>query len=387
MDSSAPPVLSVSCSEISLKGRNRPRFEALLMRNMRAALKPYGAFELRERGGRILAISKKDFDADAAKLALSRVFGIDYASLAMMVEPEIGKMEALARSISARFAGKSIRVETKRSDKRFPMTSQEASRRLGAVFVDAGASVDLKNPEHTIYVDILGDAALMSFDKQKGPAGMPVGSSGKVLSLLSGGIDSPVASWLMMKRGCTVDMLHVHSSPRNADVHDSKILRLGKKIREYSPCGMRLTIAPYEEFYKKAFKIDHRYEVIVFRRFLFRLASAIARRDGALGIVTGDSIAQVASQTVENIHATDEAALMPVFRPLVTCNKQETIDVARRIGTYEISLESYKDCCSLISSSSPSTNVPIGLARSLEEEIDMAGIVERTLEKSEAIEL
>jgi thiamine biosynthesis protein ThiI len=361
------------------------------MRNMRHALSPFGKFELKERGGRILAVGKDESNdagaLDDAKTALSRVFGIDSVVVASMVGPEMEQIELAISPLLQLCSGRSIRVETKRSDKRFPITSQEVSRLIGAKFVEAGSTVDLKHPDQTIYIDILGDAALISSSKMKGLGGMPVGSSGKVLSLLSGGIDSPVASWLMMKRGCSVDLLHVHSSPRNEDVRGSKIVRLAERIGEYSPKRLSLTIAPYHEFYKRAMELDHRYEVIVFRRFLLRLSSALAKKTGALGIVMGDSIAQVASQTVENIFATDEAAGMPIFRPLVTYNKQETIDVARRIGTYDMSVEPYKDCCSLVASRSPSTNVPLDKARELERKIGIEEIVEKTLEQAETIDI
>lgn len=380
-------VLSAACSEISLKGRNRPHFESLLMRNMRHALAPFGKFELKERGGRILAIGRDGCDLEGAKTALSRVFGVDNVLIASMVEPKMERIEEAIVPLFPSLSGRSIRVETKRSDKRFPITSQEVSRLIGAKFVDAGCTVDLTHPESTIFIDILGDAALISTGKTKGPGGMPVGSSGKVLSLLSGGIDSPVSSWLMMKRGCTVDLLHVHSSPKNEDVHASKMIRLAERISGYAPKKLSLTIAPYTEFYKRAMEMDHRYEVVVFRRFLLRLSSALAKRNGAMGIVMGDSIAQVASQTVENIFATDEAAGMPVFRPLVTYNKQETIDIARRIGTYDISVEAYRDCCSLVASRSPSTSVPLATARELEGKIGIEDIVEKTLEQSETIEI
>jgi thiamine biosynthesis protein ThiI len=382
-------VLSAACSEISLKGRNRPHFEALLMRNMRVALSPYGKFEMRERGGRILAVPKDGADAAAGRAALASVFGIDNVSLAAMVAPKMEDIESHVSSIAGSFAGKSIRVETRRSDKRFPLTSQEVSRRAGAAFVKAGCSVDLKTPQQTIYIDIMGDCAIVSDSRARGPGGMPVGASGRVLSLLSGGIDSPVASWMMMKRGCSVDLLHVHSSARNSEVSaaDSKMMRLARAIRGFSPLPMRLTLAPYTEFYKKAMAIDQRFEVVLFRRFMLRLACAVARKGNSKGIVTGDSIAQVASQTLENIYATDGASDMPVFRPLAAFNKQETIDIAERIGTYKISLEPYKDCCSLVSSRNPSTSVRLEKAQSLEEEIGMTGIVEKTLEESATVEI
>jgi thiamine biosynthesis protein ThiI len=377
------PVLSIACSEISLKGKNRPSFEHTLMHNMAQALSPLGRFSLVERGGRIIAAGKADFDSEAAKRALSRTFGVDNVAVCLVAKPDIEDISRLALSFAPELAGHSMKVEAKRSDKRFPMTSQEVGRAIGALLVEKGCSVDLENPEKTLYVDILSDMALVYTQRVKGPAGLPVGSSGKVLSLLSGGIDSPVASWLMMKRGCQVDFLHVH----NGEAKDQKIIRIAEALRNYSPRKTKLVFAPYTEFYKKTMEVDPRYETIVFRRFLFRLASAFAAEHGHKAMVTGDSVGQVASQTVENIFATDSAADVPVFRPLVGFNKQEIIDLAIKIGTYDMSLEEYKDCCSLVSGRNPSTSVPLDIALRIEEQISMKDIVEKTLGQCETVEI
>ena len=175
--------------------------------------------------------------------------------------------------------------------------------------------------------------------------------------------------------------------PRTGMYLETKIVRLAKAIRGFSPVPIKLTLAPYSEFYKRAMSMDQRYELVVFRRFMFRLASEYAKKHNLLGLVSGDSIGQVASQTLENIYATDEAAQgCTIFRPLATSNKQETIDIARKIGTYDLSVESYKDCCSLVSSRNPSTSVPQELARRLEAEIGIEAIVEKTLEQSDTVE-
>ena len=375
--------MSIACSEISLKGKNRPHFEHIMMHNMRQVLSSLGKFDLIERGGRIVAIGKAEFDAEAAKKALSRTFGVDNVAVCFVAKQDIGDISKLALSFVPGLAGHSIKVQAKRSDKRFPMTSQEVGRVVGGLLVEKGCTVDLENPEKTLYVDILSDMALVYVERVKGPAGLPVGSSGKVLSLLSGGIDSPVASWLMMKRGCQVDFLHVHSG----EAKGPKIMRIAEMLRSYSPRKTKLVFAPYTEFYKKTMAVDPRYETIVFRRFLFRLASAIAAEHGHKALVTGDSVGQVASQTVENIFATDSAASVPVFRPLAAFNKQETINLAIGIGTYDLSLEEYKDCCSLVSGRNPSTSVPVEIAMKIEEDISIMDIVEKTLAACEIVEL
>ncbi|MFZ5501315.1 MAG: tRNA sulfurtransferase, partial [Candidatus Micrarchaeota archaeon] len=283
--------------------------------------------------------------------------------------------------------GKKIRVSAKRSDKSFPMGSQDINRVIGASLVEAGCGVDLKNPEATVFIEILPGRALISTEKIRGPGGLPVGSSGKLLSLLSGGIDSPVSSWLMMKRGCTVDLLHLHQSPQNKDVLDTKMKGTVAAIARYSPKPMRFYAAPYTEFYKKSMEMRPRIELVLFRRFLLLLSNRLAKEHGYLGVVTGDSVGQVASQTLENLFATDEAASIPVYRPLSGLNKQEIIDLSLRIGTYDLSIQPYKDCCSLVANKNPSTKVPLDLAKEAEEEIGMDAIVEKTLEKTEIFDI
>jgi thiamine biosynthesis protein ThiI len=278
-------------------------------------------------------------------------------------------------------------VETKRSDKTFPLKSQQINEKVGAALVKAGCTVDLENPERTIFIDVLESEALISFEKIKGPGGLPVGSSGRMISLLSGGIDSPVSSWLMMKRGCEVDFLHLHQFPDNKDVGKSKMVRILRTLREYSPKKLRMFAVPYTEFYKKTLSMEPRNELVVFRRFIIHLANRLAKEHGYHGIITGDSIGQVASQTAENLLATDEASQLPVYRPLIGFNKQEIVDLAMKIGTYEASIEPYKDCCSLVAHKSPCTRVPLCIAKRMEDEIRIDEVVERSLKQIEIIEI
>lgn len=379
-------LISLSCSEVTIKGANRRRFEDILESNIRAALSGMGPVTVSRRAGRML-VTAEGGQEDAFVPALGRVFGIDSISVCAKTAPDLAEIEKTVLASLPELQGRKIRVEAKRSDKGFPLGSQEVNRRIGAALVRNGCGVDLENPQKTVYVDILKDEALVSLGKSKGLGGLPVGSSGRLLSLLSGGIDSPVSSWMMMKRGCSVDLLHVHQSRGSKDVLGSKISRLAAALRAYSPKRVRLYLAPYDEFYKKAMSADGRRETVLFRRFLFRLGSALAEKHGYQGLVTGDSVGQVASQTLQNILATDEASGVPVFRPLAAFNKQEIVDLAERIGTYRDSLEDYKDCCSLISSRSPSTSVPREAARRMEAAMGMDSIVAKTLEQIEAFDI
>ena len=327
------------------------------------------------------------FDRQKAADAISKVFGVDYFSFPFSCEPKVEKIQELILANSSSLIGRTIKVDTKRADKNFPLKSQELNAAIGKALVEKGCKVDLENPDQIIFIDILQDEALVYFEKIKCFGGLPVGASGKVLSLLSGGIDSPISSLLMMKRGCRVDFLHIHNFPTNKDAADSKIVRLAKKVNEYSPRGQKLFLIPYTEFYKATLNIDPKLELVIFRRFILHLANRLARRYRYKGIVTGDSLGQVASQTIDNLFATDEAAQPPVYRPLISFNKQEIVDLAMRVGTFSISIEPYKDCCSLVATKNPSTKVWIQDAKRIEQEIDIDKIVEKTLEQVEIVEI
>ncbi|MBU0533046.1 tRNA 4-thiouridine(8) synthase ThiI [Candidatus Micrarchaeota archaeon] len=367
-------LVSVTSSEITLKGKNRKFFESALKRNMAAVL----TAQITKSGTSRFLIST-DMDKETVKDRLQKIFGLDTISFSnpVALDLEAIKQEVLKSGLT----NKSIKVDTRRSNKKFPMTSQQVNEVLGKALVDAGCTVNLKNPEATVFVDLLEDSALVSFEKVKGLGGLPVGTSGKVLSLLSGGIDSPVASWLMMKRGCTVDFLHVHST----DPKNSKMIKIVKKLREYSPRPMRLFLIPYTEFYKKTLTLGSQNELVVFRRFIIKLANKLAKRKYK-AFVTGDSVGQVASQTLDNLMTTTQASKLPVFRPLIGFNKSEIIDLAIKIDTYDLSIERYQDCCSLVASR-PTTNVTLDAAKKLEEQLNIDELVEKSIELCELIEI
>ena len=379
-------LISITYSEIMIKGGKRRFFENLLIRNALAALGGGRDFRVSKGGGRILLRSDAHEDAAAAREALTRTFGTDSVTFPREAKADMADIERTALMDASRMVGKSIRVDAKRSDKSFPLTSPQVNSVIGKALVGAGCTVDLENPDITVSIEILQGKALVFTERYHGPGGLPVGSSGKVLSLLSGGIDSPVSSWMMMKRGCAVDFLHLHSSPENKDVMESKMSRILRVLRTYSPAPLRVHVAPYSEFYKKSMSLDPKIELVMFRRFLFRLSNALAAKHRYKGVVTGDSVGQVASQTLDNIFASDAAATIPVYRPLAGMNKQEIIDLAKKIGTFAPSIEPYKDCCSLVAHKSPSTKVRLEDAEKAEEAAGMAGIVEKTLSLSQCFE-
>ncbi len=379
-------LISLSCPEVAIKGGNRRGFEDRLSANVRRALLGLGDFTLHRRPGRLLVESEAS-DPKACEEALLRTFGIDTIAFCEKTAPDMAAIAAAVRSRAGELKGLSVRVEAKRSDKSFPLTSVEINREIGSILHSEGCRIDLENPQKTVHIDILKDEALVSYGRLRGPGGLPVGSSGKVLSLLSGGIDSPVSSWMMMRRGCTLGLLHVHQQRSVGEVLDSKICRLAKTLGSWSPKRLALHIAPYDEFYSATMGADPRNELVLFRRFLFHLSNALSEERGYLGVASGDSIGQVASQTLQNIFASDEAARIPVFRPLAGMNKQEIIGIAERIGTFKDSIEPYKDCCSILSPHSPSTGVPLQEVKAIEEKVGMERIVEKTLIKTETIDL
>lgn len=376
-------VISVNFGEIALKGGNRSDFELILVENINATVGQSISKILRSEG-RILIYPT---DADKVLEGLALVSGIAWYAPAFVLEKDVEQIKSFVLANSDKLMGSSIKVDTSRSDKSFPMISPDINREIGLALEERGHKIDLKHPEKKIYVQILTKSAFVFFEKYTGLGGLPVGTSGKVLSLLSGGIDSPVSSWLMMRRGCSVDFLHVHAAANDGEVKKSKIPKVIKILRKYHPKKCRLFIATYSEFYKKSISMNPKSELVVFRRFMLKLANRIAKENSHLGIVTGDNLGQVASQTLENLGSTNEASILPVYRPLLTYDKQEVINLARKIGTYALSIEEYKDCCSLVSMKHPSTKVKLDVAKMIEEQIEIEKIVEKTLKKVEVLEI
>jgi thiamine biosynthesis protein ThiI len=376
-------LITIHYSEIALKGGNRPFFIDTLIKNIRYSLED-NLLDIESSESRIFL---KVTDKKLAFNQLSNVFGIANFSDSVRVSRDIEDITNAIKNRSHEFKDKTIKIHCARSDKKYPLTSPQINIRVGSSLEEAGFNIDLEAPQKIIHIQILRDSALVHFDKIPGMSGLPVGTSGSVLSLLSGGIDSPVSSWCMMRRGCKVDYLHVHASPTSSDVIDSKIPKVIEQLRKFHPQKSRLFIAPYHEFLKKTNSINPKAELVVFRRFIIRLASAIAKEHDQLGIVTGDNLGQVASQTLENLLATSNASDLPIYRPLITYDKQEIISLSKKIGTHDLSIEEYKDCCSLVAMKHPSTKVKLEVAQDIEEKIEIEKIVEKTMDQIEILEI
>lgn len=359
--------------EIALKRGRRPYYEKLLKANLEKKL---GRKIGRLRGRLVLRL--KDDDWKTLCEEIQKVFGVAWCAPAIHVKKDTEELEQRIIEFLRRENIKSFKISVKRSDKTFPLTSIELAEYLGRKISNRlNLKVDLENPEKTVHIHITEDGFYLFFDKIAGLGGLPTGSSGKILSLLSGGIDSPVAAWLMMKRGCNVDLLHIHSFLTHDEVLETKIGKIAKKLSEYS-LGLTLYLASFKPFFLKSFDLPPRMILVSFRAYMLRLADRLARTRGYLGIVTGDSLGQVASQTLENLYAVNAFSQTPIYRPLIGMNKQEIIDLSKKIGTYQLSIEEYRDCCTIIARH-PETRADPNQLKEIWEKHNLEEAVEETL--------
>jgi tRNA uracil 4-sulfurtransferase len=362
--------------EIALKKGNRRYFVELLRRNLLAAVKDLGIKEIRNLPARLLMTFKSDYDPETVIARIKPVFGVANFSLVERAEKDV---EALRSRILQALEGKvfsSFRIETQRGDKEFPLISPEINRRLGgAVKEFSGARVDLGNPEFTVVVEILPRDAFFGFDKIAGAGGLPVGVSGRAVALISGGIDSPVAAYRMMQRGCRLIFVHFHSAPYLDKTSQEKARQLVSELtrRQFHS---RLYLIPFGEIQRQIVAAVARpLRVVLYRRMMLRIAEQVARREKAKALVTGESLAQVASQTLDNMAVIEQAARLPILRPLVGMDKQEIIDQARRIGTYDISSIPDQDCCQLFVPKHPATKAQPRDIEEDESRIDIEELV------------
>jgi len=373
-----PTVTLIHYGELSLKGRNRSLFENKLRENIE-----------RECGGRVKKYRGRFVMEGGNRENLNFIFGISWYAEAVKTPKSIEAIKStVLRELRGRIADKaSFGVFIKRADKSFPATSMELENIIGAEITALyDIKVDLNAPKLSVYVEIADDSYVY-FHKIEGLRGLPVDVSGSVLSLLSGGIDSPVASYLMMKRGCRVNFIHFHVFSDNSRVEDTKMSRVFEILDKYQR-NTRVFLVPYYEFEMEILKAlnTRGHELILFRRFMVKVAERIASQNGFKALVTGDSLGQVASQTMENIAQLTRDISIPVFQPLIAYDKQEIIDLARRIFTYEPSIEKYKDCCSIVSSN-PRTKANTRQVIELESKMDIERVIEKTIELVSVLEL
>jgi thiamine biosynthesis protein ThiI len=371
----------VHYAEVGLKGRNRRRFEDLLIRNLARALRGAVAEpKVRWRYGRLLVELPDEAPFEAVRERLGRVFGVAYFSRATVCEPTLAALERAVdeRVDACRF--ESFGVRARRVDRSHPFTSRELCERLGARVVErTGARVDLGDPDLWLEIHVLSSEAILLHGRIRGPGGMPVGSAGRVVALISGGIDSPVAGWSALKRGCDVDFAHFHSAPFTSGASQDKVREVVALLARWAgPC--RLWMVPFGDLQQALVReAPAEPRIVLYRRFMLRIAQALAERSGALALVTGDSLGQVSSQTLANLDTIDRAATLPVLRPLIGMDKGEIITRARTIETYEISIERDDDCCSFLMPRRPATRTRPEQLNAIEDTLDVKGLVEGTL--------
>jgi thiamine biosynthesis protein ThiI len=372
--------------EIILKGRNRWRFVDQLKQNLRAIFSDYSLGAVRSEGPRLMVELPDELSDEVAAERAAYLFGVQNFSLSHPVALDI---EALKREAVAAARGKlakTFRISTRRAEKRFALNSMDVDRIVGAEVASVlELKVDLDNPDLTISIEILPDAAYMSAGKLPGPGGLPVGISGRGMVMLSGGIDSPVAAWRMMRRGLHADFVHFHSYPLVSAASREKACELAAYLTRYE-ARSTLALVPFADVQREIVARTRRpLRVVLYRRFMMRIASALAHRGGASVIVTGESLGQVASQTLENMTVIETAASLPVMRPLVGMDKNEIVEQARHLGTFETSILPDQDCCSLFVPAHPETHARLEEVVEAESCFDIEQMVADAVRRAEIV--
>ena len=374
--------------EVGLKGRNRPAFVNQLVANLKRSLVAVTGARVRAEQGQIVITAPDGTPPEDLRAGIGATFGVARFIFAHEIGREPDGLRAGVRDFIGRTKEpfSSFRIATRRADKGFPLTSPELNAELGT-FVQGltGAAVDLKRPDLTIHVDVRPRAAYVYADPEPGPGGLPVGSSGRVAALLSGGIDSPVAASRMLRRGCPVTFVHFHSFPLVDASSREKAVRLVRILDRFQPTA-RLFLVPFADVQREIIAaVPAAYRVVTYRRFMVRIAETIARDQGAFALVSGESVGQVASQTLENIASVDSPAEMPILRPLIGMDKLEIVNEARALGTYEVSIEPDEDCCSLFVPPHPVLRSTPAAAERAERELDTPTLVQRAFEAAEIV--
>ncbi len=367
-------------------------FEKQLLANVAKALAPLGKFSIRKSQSTVYVEPLgDDIDMQAATERLSKVFGIVNICPAAKCQKTIEDIERTTLECLSQIDlnGKTFKVEAKREDKQFPMNSPQLCRHMGAVILKntEGLSVDVHNPDILVQIEIRKEAFLFT-QKVSGAGGMPVGTAGRAALLLSGGIDSPVAGWMISKRGVVLDAVHFHSHPYTSDRAKEKVIELAKIMTQYTG-PIRLHIVPFTDIQLDIIdKCPKNYLTIIMRRLMMRIAEKIARESGAMALITGESIGQVASQTMESLVVTDNAVDMPVFRPCIGMDKEEIVTISKKIDTYETSILPYEDCCTIFVPKHPKTKPSISEIQEAEKLLtDPEGMMEKAIQDREIIDL
>jgi len=390
-----PDHILIRYGEISLKGKNRNYFEARLIKNLKDQLNTFApsSFEfVKKISGAILVKLNKNGLADIEKVeaAILHTFGIVNYSFATSLEQDLEKIKAFCWDLIKDKDFQTFRVTCQRSNKEFPMKSAEIECEVGGYIFEKFAdkkSVKLKNPDCEIFLAIINDYALVSLDKKQGLGGLPVGTSGRALVLMSGGFDSPVAAFGVLRRGVTTRFIHFHSIPYTSKASLEKVTDLVKVLKKYQSSGILYSV-PFADAQKEIMlSCPESLRIILYRRLMLKVAQQIAQKERALALVTGDSIGQVASQTLENIFAVSQATDMPIFRPLIGTDKEDIMNTAKAIGTYDISKLAHDDCCTRLMPKKPETRAKLPNVLEAEKALNIPKMLNEILGKVEKIKV
>ena len=385
-------IILLKLGEMVLKGLNRRSFEDKLQANLHRRLRPFGQFRVYTRqSATYVEPIGEGCDVEGAYEALKHVFGIVGLSLARPCGKDKDAILACAKEFldDQLRAARTFKVETKRADKTFPMTSIQLSQYVGGELHEAydNLEVDVHHPELTVYVEVRDYAAYVHTQPQPGAGGLPVGINGRAVSLLSGGIDSPVASWMIAKRGVALDMVHFFSYPYTSLEAKEKVLELARLL---TPWTGRLTVhvVPFTAIQEELRRsCPQELFTLIMRRFMMRIAEGMARRTGCRALVTGESLGQVASQTMDAMAVTGAVTSLPVFRPLVGMDKEEVVRIARKIGTFETSILPYEDCCTVFTPRHPRTRPRLDEIEAAEAVLDVDALVQEALDATERVKI
>lgn len=377
----------VRYGELSTKGKNKKDFIKRLQHNVRNALKVFDRLEYKATHDRLYILLNGE-DAHAIKDVLQHVFGISSFSFAVKIPSEIEEMKKTALHIAEAFQGATFKIEARRSDKQFPMISDEINRAIAVdILKKTSLKVDVKHPDLRIQVEVHTFDTYMMTNKIAGAGGYPVGVGGKALVMLSGGIDSPVASYLTMKRGVAIECIHYASPPYTSNAALEKVLDLARSVSRYQG-HIRVHIVPFTDMQLAIYQnCDESYAITIMRRMMYRIAEQICEKQKCLAIVNGESIGQVASQTLESMQVINQVTQMPVIRPVVAMDKLEIIAIANKIHTYDISIQPFEDCCTIFTPKNPVTKPTLRKAEKMEARFDYGSLLKEAVEKTEFIDI
>lgn len=376
--------------ELALKGKNKQDFEEQLVQNIREKIKRFSGVEVTRTRGRLF-VEFNDQPVDPILEELRHVFGLVGFSPAIRIETDWEEIKQAAHHLVQLNEAEiqTFKVESKRANKRFPIPSQEINRRVGGYLnsLHPNLKVDVHHPDLIVHIEVREKYSYVYGNDIPGPGGLPVGSSGRVMLLLSGGIDSPVAGYLALKRGVELHAVHFHSYPFTSERAKQKVIDLAKILTRYGG-NIRLHVVPFTEIQTEIRRLCYEaYSITIMRRLMLRISEELAKRNRALALVTGESLGQVASQTLESMRAINAVTYMPILRPLVGMDKQEIMEIAKKIGTYETSILPYEDCCTVFLPKAPKTKPDLEQTANQEARLDLERLIQNAVEGTEVINL